>query len=395
MKKYESSIMNALLDQYERSKSFIGANKQNRSFSKKIADLFPDYMDAAQFDLFLSVNEQVENLEKAGLVTVKRQKRGKIETDVIASVQLNVEKLDDAYKILGRQPKADRNNEILNLLSRYMDRTPLLNSFCTEQVDRVRSNKKPRYSDDLIKLEQILKVLAEVESVDEETFIRNFSVRVLGDSKAFEKIKTAVVSILCEYGEYKDKEHVLEDLNIVKNPGYVYVKGNGRITISGQIIDFCSLDGDLGLSSTLLDNIEDVEVFASKIITIENRTTFNSYDDKDAFAIYLGGYHNSIRRKLIRKIYEMNPEKSYYHYGDIDAGGFNILLDLRAKTGISFLPLNMDVATLKKYENYTRKLTENDKNRLKNLLGGEFDPVVNYMLEHDCKLEQEAVLDCY
>lgn len=127
------------------------------------------------------------------------------------------------------------------------------------------------------------------------------------------------------------------------------------------------------------------------MITIENLTTFHSYEDKDAFAVYLGGYHNSIRRKLIRKIYELNPDKSYFHYGDIDAGGFNILLDLRSKTGIPFMPVHMDVATLEEYKDYTRKLTENDKGRLKNLLGNGFDAVIHYMLEHDCKLEQEAI----
>lgn len=391
MKKYESAILNALLNQYERSKSFIGTNKQNQSFSKKIEDLFPDYADAAQYDVFSEINEQVLNLEKTGLISVKRKKRGRIETDVIVSVSLNIEKLSDTYRLLGRQPKADRNDEILALLNRYMDCTPLLHDFCREQMNRIKSNRKPQHSDDLAKFEQILKVLAEVEKVEEEVYIRNFSIRVLGDSKAFEKIKTSVSSILCEYGEYVDKEHVLENLNIVNNPGYVYAKGNGRISISGQVIDFSSLDGDLGLSSALLDSIEDVQVYASKVITIENLTTFNSYADKDAFAIYLGGYHNSIRRKLICKIHEQNSDKDYFHYGDIDAGGFNILLDLRTKTGISFVPFKMDVATLEKYKDFTKKLTENDKIRLKNLLGGEFDAVIRYMLEHDCKLEQEAV----
>lgn len=217
------------------------------------------------------------------------------------------------------------------------------------------------------------------------------SIRVLGDSKAFEHIKTAVVSLLCEYGDYPDKECVLQDLNIVSNPGYVYVKGNGKVTISGQTIDFGRLDGDFGLSSAVLDDIEKVEISASKVITIENLTTFNSFVDKDAFVIYLGGYHNSIRRNMIRKIYENNPEKKYYHYGDIDAGGFYILLDLRRKTGISFAPLNMDLGTIKKYKDFTKKLTENDRTRLEYLLGGEFDEVINYMLENDCKLEQEAI----
>ena len=55
------------------------------------------------------------------------------------------------------------------------------------------------------------------------------------------------------------------------------------------------------------------------------------------------------------------------------------------------MPVHMDVATLEEYKDYTRKLTENDKGRLKNLLGNGFDAVIHYMLEHDCKLEQEAI----
>lgn len=391
MKKYQTTILNTLLDQYERSKSFTGSNRNNQSFKKSIVDLFPEYDDEAKYEVFSEINSQVSDIENKNFITVKRRKRGKIDTDVIVFVQLNLDKLDEIYLILGRQPKTDRNNEILGLLNEYKDLTPLLYKFCSEQIERIAINKKVQYSDDLIKFEHILKVLSEIENVEEETFLRNFSVRVLGDSKTFEHIKTSVISVLCEYGDYPDKNCVLQDLNIVSNPGYVYVKGNGQITVSGQTIDLSTLKGDLGLSTALLNDISEVKVKGSKVITIENLTTFNSYHDKEALVIYLGGYHNSIRRQLIRKIYESNPDKLYYHYGDIDAGGFYILLDLRAKTGISFLPLNMDVETIEKYMNFSKKLTDNDRVRLKNLLGGEFDEVINYMLENNCKLEQEAI----
>lgn len=391
MKKYEAKILNSLLDQYERSKSFVGKNTQNQTFKKKIVDLFSGYDDAAQFEMFSEVNEQVSELEKRGFVTTKHAKRGKFDSDVIESVALNVERLEECYIYLGRKTKADKNSQIRELLIQYRDRTPLLANFCSDQMARLDENKKVAHSEDIAKLEQILKVLAEVEKVDEETYIRNFSIRVLGDSKAFEKIKAPVASILCEYGDYPDKNCVFEDLNIIKNPGYVYVKGMGSIKISGQIVDFSKFDGDVGLSSAMLDDIESVEVFSSKVVTVENLTTFHSYSDRDAFVIYLGGYHNSIRRKMICKIYEDNPFIRYYHYGDIDAGGFYILQDLRNKTGIPFIPLNMDVEILKKYKDYTKRLTENDRERLNNLIGGEFDEVIMYMLANDCKLEQEAV----
>ncbi len=391
MRKYEEIILNSLLDQYERSKSFIGTNGRKQSFQKKVLDLVPGYDDSARYDLFKTVNDQIAFLEEIGVIEAKRLKRGKFETEVIYSIKLVTEKIDECYRLLGRTPKADLNSELIELLTKYRKKTSLLYAFCDEQLKRLAENKKFQHFDEVDKFEQVLKALAEVESVEEETYVRNFSIRVLGDSKAFDKIKNTVVSILFEYGEYPDKETILSDLNIVKNPGYVYIKGKGCIIISGQTLDIGKLDGDIGLSSKMLDDIEDIHVSASKVVTIENLTTYHSYIDEDAFVLYLGGYHNSIRRKMIRKLYDNNPDINYYHYGDIDAGGFYILLDLRKKTGIPFEAMNMDVSTLINYENYTKKLTENDRIRLQSLRDSEFKEVVEYMLENNCKLEQEAL----
>lgn len=63
----------------------------------------------------------------------------------------------------------------------------------------------------------------------------------------------------------------------------------------------------------------------------------------------------------------------------------------------------MDIETLQQYQAYTKKLTANDRSRLMKLqerdLGeacevseaGGVREVIRYMLENDCKLEQEAV----
>ncbi|MDD3655102.1 MAG: DUF2220 family protein [Desulfotomaculaceae bacterium] len=64
---------------------------------------------------------------------------------------------------------------------------------------------------------------------------------------------------------------------------------------------------------------------------------------------------------------------------------------LRRETGMDFQPYKMDLETLKKYRDYARDLTENDRARLRKLKGSEFAEVIGYMLEHNCKLEQEAV----
>lgn len=391
MRQYGQKILEALLNQYERSKSFLGTNRNNQSFSKKIDDMFPKYSDESQYVLFKDVNEQIAELEKEGLVSAKHKKKGAIVSDIVVSVTLNLERLEECYRLLGRTPKSELNDSIIALLTEYEHKSSILEKFCTEQINRLAENKKAEHFDSLESFEQILKVLAVIESVPEETFIRNFSIRILGDSKAFEKIKTKVVSILFKYGDYPNQETILDDLNVVKNPGYVYIKGKGSVTISGQNIDFSKLDGDFGISSKVLDDVESISVTAGKVITIENLTTFNTFEDEDAFVVYLGGYHNSIRRKFITKMYEMNQDKDYYHYGDIDAGGFYILLDLRRKTGIPFKPMRMDVEMLMKYSAFTKRLTENDRNRLANLKDTEFAEVAEYMLKNDCKLEQEAI----
>jgi biotin synthase-related radical SAM superfamily protein len=64
---------------------------------------------------------------------------------------------------------------------------------------------------------------------------------------------------------------------------------------------------------------------------------------------------------------------------------------LRKQTGIDFKPYKMDLETLMKYQEYSKMLTDNDRVRLKNLKGREFDEIIDYMLDYNCKLEQEAI----
>ena len=387
MKNYDKIILNKLLDKYERSKSFTGQNSVRQSFSVKIAELFPEYADDSEYTAFAAINKSVDHLSEKEFVSFKKQRNG-----VVISVSLVLDSLDKSYEYLNRTPKKDTYMLLKELLNRYMGKNEVLSRFCNEQIKRIEGNKSVGYFDgDFDSFENILKVLSEVFSVQSETLQRDFSVKVLGDSKAFEKIKSKVTAILFEYGDFPNKETLLEELNIIRNPGHVYFKGAGCIRLCGQIIDFSGMRGDLAVSSSLLKSVEEITVTGNSVMTIENLTTFNAFSDANVFVIYLGGYHNTDRRDFIRKVYAQNQDKQFLHCGDIDAGGFYILRHLREKTGIDFKPYNMNVDTLKKYAAYTKRLTENDRKRLHSLLKSEFRDVINYMLENNCKLEQEAL----
>ena len=387
MTKYEKQILNFLFDKYENSKSFIGTNQVNQSFTCKIDQLFPKYKDDSEYDLFCAVNESIDILVAEGFVTVKKLKNG-----VVQSVTLVVEAIGKVYEYLGRTPKSDTVSDLKRLLNFYKDDNDILHSYCNHQLDRLAANKSVEFfDDDLDVYESILKVISKIIEVKCETFERDFSIQVLGDSKTFEKVRSKVVSLLYEYGDFPDKDTLLADLNIVKNPGHVYFKGKGKITVCGQEIDFSRMTGDMAISSEMLKNVDDITVLGDVVVTIENLTTFNAFKCENSFAIYLGGYHNTSRRNFIKKVYEQNPDRQYLHFGDIDAGGFYILQHLRNKTGIAFVPYCMDVKTLKANPQYTKKLTENDKKRLAALAETEFGETVEFMLENNCKLEQEAM----
>ena len=399
---YERRILNTLLDKYERSKSFVGSNQVNQTFLVKVSSLFPKYIDHANYELFRDVNEAIDILVRKGLVNAKANT-----ANVYNHIILRLDEVDSVYRYVDRNPKKDVNEAILQLFERYMGQNDILQRFCEAQIQRIEENKNVQhFNDDIEEFADVLKAVEQLLLVDSETFTRDFSVRVFKDSKRFEQIRSKVVSILYEYGEFPDKEQILGNLNIIKNPTYVNFKGAGKIKIKGQALDLSLLQGDIAVSSAMLADVEQVEVTGSAVITIENLTSFHTFCDPTMLAIYLGGYHNRVRREFIKNIYQHNQTIQYYHFGDIDAGGYYILEHLREQTGVKFQPYKMDISTLVTYQEYAKPLTKNDSIRLKQLIeyyqnqmrqemknqNTYIIDILQYMLDNNCKLEQEAIV---
>jgi hypothetical protein len=127
-------------------------------------------------------------------------------------------------------------------------------------------------------------------------------------------------------------------------------------------------------------------------VTVENLTSFNRVKADNTFFIYLAGYHNTAKQAFIQKIAKSNPDKNWFHFGDIDPDGFYILEHLKNKTGIDFKPLCMSADELKKYKDYCKPLEENDVKKAQSLIDkGFFIDEMRYMLGNNVKLEQEVV----
>ncbi len=382
-------LLNALLDKYENSKSFIGENKVRQRFLIRIGELYPDYLDHANYEIFQSVNDAVDLLAKKKLVLPKLDK-----ANVCKEIQLNTETIEEAYRLLGRTAKRDVQDTMRTILARYQESNAILQHYVSVQLERLMRNKPVHYfNNDFQEYEQILQAVESLDKVKQETFYRDFSMQVFRDSKAFDHISGKVANLLFEYGDFAERDQVLAELNLVKNPTYVHIKGAAKVVLNGDGIDLSTLHGDIAFSSTMLDGIDRIELTGRSVLTVENLTSFHLATSENRLVIYLGGFHNTVRRHLIMKIHQQNPNAAFYHFGDIDVGGFLILQHLRRQTGIHFMPYKMDLETLRKYHDSARPLTENDRIRLTKLKDQGFDEVIDYMLMHNVKLEQEAVRD--
>lgn len=151
----------------------------------------------------------------------------------------------------------------------------------------------------------------------------------------------------------------------------------------------------MSLSDEMIKSLILLDSNVTKVITVENLTSFYSLNDKDAVIIYLAGFHNHTKHDLLLKIYNKFPNAEYLHFSDIDAGGFLIFNNLVEKTMIPFKPYRMGIEELQGNLDKAKKLTENDKRRLNKMLMDErfvlFFNVIKFMLESNVKLEQEVL----
>ena len=199
-----------------------------------------------------------------------------------------------------------------------------------------------------------------METNKEDVLEREASILVFHDSKLLkEKYHSRICSIIQRYA-YTDED----EKTMLENYSYIYVKGRAEISFStGDRIQV--MEGPIGLSSGQIENITSFIIKDTKIVTVENLTSFHRIKEEDCFYLFLSGYHNSAKENILHKIWEDNNRKQWYHFGDLDPDGFYILENLKKGIGIQFKPLYMGIEELKQF--------------------------LEYMLKNNCKLEQEII----
>ena len=399
----QKRLLENLLNQYEKSKTYTGENKISQTFGAAPGKIFPGYdSDFADVDSVRDFEYQMEELEAVGLITIKRGK------NVIEKLEANPERWQEYYTILERQERRTLQNIQMELYQSYLGKNALLDRFCHEQINRLRANKRAAFEMEDARV--ILDLCRFILGNQRDILERELSIAVLGDSKRWEKkYRSRVCSVLERYGNFNDlllgisdgedqedkrerEKILLAEYQVYANPSYVHFKGNAEFLFDdGQRIRM-NHQMPAAFSTEALAHLDSVRVLDKRVMTIENLTSFNRISQEQAFLIFLSGYHNSAKQKLIRKIYDANPGIVWQHFGDIDPDGFYIVENLRKGTGIDFRPVFMEASILNRYLAYAKPLTERDRRKARSLLSKEmYGDVVRYMLDTGRKLEQEIV----
>ncbi len=386
-----------MLDKYEGSKTYRGENQVQQTFSitpdRILKEYDSDFADVERVRLFEEkldelVREQFIRLEKKGTAVRK--------------ILLNPERVPACYEILDREDKKARIRQQILFYESYMGKSSVLTSFCAEQVRLLELGRKPEYS--LEDARELLPLCLFILQNEEDLLERELSIVRFGDSKRFEKAYRArVCRILQKYGddtgllegidEKREMEQILlGEHNIYSNPSYLYIKGDATLTFRDLPPVEISLHTPVAYSSESLQRLERIEIHCSQVMTIENLTSFNRMKEKGYFYLFLSGYHNTAKQRLLIRIARQNRGMRWFHFGDFDPDGFLIIEHLKKKTGIDFRPIHMGCDELERYLKYGRPMQENDKRKAETLMEkGMYREEMRFMLERNCKIEQEIV----
>ncbi|MDR3573285.1 MAG: DUF2220 family protein [Anaerolineaceae bacterium] len=409
-------ILHTLLDKLERraagSSATVPEAQIHRSIRTVLGELeLPGYFSQMDPEPRQVANEQLQLLEDAGMLRLFWQPGEK--GHLLESIVLVSGAESPLYVLLGRV-----SNHILRtrLEAQLLgDRFRFVESKWHYRaiqliLNQLKQNKSPSpfLLADPVFNEDLLTTLSALSQLNEETPYRIFSVRVFNNSKRFEDLKRAVIR-LARLGQPTWKQlpddELLRELNLVANPSYLLLAGPWRfVNADGEMI---SLDGffpSFGLSAVQAMHLQRINVYADKVLCIENLTTFHAMaaslvrdpQSQSVALLCLAGNPSPACRRLLKHLSVSLPENTpLYVWADLDYGGFNILSQLRKEITPRFMLYNMDIDTFNRFDQFARPLTLSDRRNLTRQLKhtglNDVHPVISYMLKCGVKLEQEAI----
>lgn len=398
MHNYEEKMLIMLVEKYRKSKKDRGTGVINRRTQLKPSSLYAGYYrNDGDLDEINRINEVASGLQEKGFLTYEM----KGFSSEIAAVYLIDGKVEEAEQYLtqkyGYESKHEKMKRVEEIIAGYSGYSPAADLECEKLRASLDKNTVPKNYEHI---EEILKALIFIERNERPLYVREASMLIYGSSKYFEEnTMDAVCGLLRKYHGRPCEENellneILGEYHISAERQKLCLKGDMALIKNGTTIELGGFRNGVEFYADELDGLDSICVRDRMFMTVENKTSYMRCREENTSYFYLGGYTKRFQREFLRKVFDDNPEITYLHFGDIDAGGFYIHENLCRITGIPFGLWKMPKEELQdaRYKECLLELSPNDRKRLKTLAGHEmYRDVVQYMLEHGVKLEQEIV----
>ncbi len=184
---------------------------------------------------------------------------------------------------------------------------------------------------------ELLALLPKLLAWEGESLRRFASCVLCGSSKRLEQLAGPVERILAELTA--GQITTLDDLGIVPNPRSALVHGSLRLRLDGEWLDLGRLHGAFRLSLADIERAEAIETSAVRCLTVENETSFHELAKlRSGVLLIQTSFPGSATLALLKRL---PATLECHHFGDSDDAGFQILEDLRHRSGRNFRPFHM------------------------------------------------------
>lgn len=410
-KEWKEQLLSKLLDQYEKSVTYAGENKVKQVFSVKPSDIFKgynkDFLPPEQFFQEKEFERLIRQMESEGLIHVVP-----LNTGILRQICAVPERWEDYYACLNRTEKNILKKRLEEVYHRFCQ-CDLLEAYGKEKLQTLKNSRARKLDEKKVEKEiteaeaiwNLVQFLKENQEKQRTTLEREMSEAVLHDSKQWEKIyRKKVCGILEHTGRYdeplaeleEERERqtaLLEEFYIYSNPAYIYLKGDARICLEDGRELRIYHDLPMSIPFETFQKAKSIHIRDAALMTVENLTSFHRLEREHIFYLFLSGYHTRTKQALLQRIARENPGLSWYHFGDLDPDGLAIAGHLIRKTGLPFQLCAMGVQELQRFQTYAKPLEAPDRAKAEAMIkqGSSYAGILRYMLEHNCKLEQEII----
>ena len=422
-KDYVREILDQLMKKYQNRAPRREGMKSQRRVMLKPAALYRHYADNnADISVKQEIHEAVDKLLDLGMVTADYLK---FSTD-IEKICLCEDKAEEIYRYLeeeyGDIPQGRLRQQAESLLEKYgqggdssgirgctgenserSDETSgaEAGSLVAPYICDVRLMlEKPGYCPDPERIGANLKMLRFMEGNREKLYVKEASMLVYGDSKWFEEHNYDEICSIARQAlgmpqeEDERNDAVLARFGIYPTEQEIFIKGDWILEWKDHVIRTAGMKGGIAVLSGDIQDLVKIRVRSPRLMTVENKTSYQRMQPEDTALVYLGGFAVRYQVRFLENVLQDNPELECLHFGDIDVGGFLIHRHLCRAVGARFNLYRMGIRELEdpRFQLCRKKLTENDRSRMKGLMEEEeYREVLAYMDEHDVKLEQEII----